>query len=666
LTKYFHLTIGIYGEKGIDAFHKFAKENDIHTDHIDSITRIAEENEYDDIIERMVTRSEGTDVSAVVLFCSLQHANGLTDAAQRNPKASKFVWILSDSFDTTILDLKNICILTVQLTEDGISESFKDYFKAMNMLDAKWTKHIYMIEFWEDWFKCRLRNTSSRNYPALCTGKESMHNFTQSFHLQPIMSAVYAYVHGIQRLQEELCGNQSGICPNMMPFKRERLLQHLRNVSYENFLNTSLTFNKNGEVMAKYHIFNFHQVNSTKSFRFIGEWDGQKNREKLIMNTDDIMWFDAGNGSGIPQSYCSADCRFGYVKKEREGYPFEHCWKCHKCDKLQLIVNNECVTGLPGYIPNARRDRWIKREVLYLRWSDAVSILITVVSGIAVILTLAVLFIFLTFTENRTVKASGRELSCIILTGILLCFVTPFIFIGEPTDVRCCARTIAPGLALSMIYSALFMKINRVYRVFTSAKTTKRRPPLVRPKSQILITFGLLSIELLITAFGLLTDITHASETYYSDKEKLILECESASITFIGGLAYVMVLMVLSTVYAFKTRKFPRNFNESKYIGFTLYTTLATSVTFLAFYINVSDSVKESTLSAIAMLVIGLISLSGLFGQRLVVIFCMKEAVQADDNFSTRQPSSGELSRSPAVTDRHARTMPASDKVASG
>ncbi len=634
-TYYIIITPGIYGEKGIEAFHKLAKESNIYTDHIDSITRIAEDKEYEDIVEEMITRSEGTAVSTVVLFCSLQHSYGLTKAAQRNPKASKFVWVVSDSFDTTILDLNRISILSFQLIEEGLSTSFKNYFNDLNMQDPKWGKHIELVRFWEDWFHCRLGNTSNSNYPP-CTGEESLHNVTQSFVLRPIMSAVYAFVHGIQSLHKELCGNQTGFCPNMTPFKRERLLQHLRNVSFENFLNTSLKFTKNGEVTAMYQILGYKQVGTSKSFKTIGKWDGQKTGDRLIINPDDDMWFDAGNGS-IPQSYCSADCKFGYVKKKRDSYPFEYCWKCHKCDKLQIIVNNTCITGLPGYIPNAMRDKWVKRELLYLRWSDTVSILIAVFSAVAIILTLAVLFIFVTFHENRTVKASGRELSCIILTGILLCFITPFIFIGKPTDLICCVRSVTPGIPLSMIYSALFMKINRVYRVFTRAKITKQRPPLVRPKSQVLITFGLVSIEILITALGLLTHITHASENYYGDKQKLILECHSASITHLGSLSYVIILMVLSTVYAFKTRKFPRNFNESKYIGLTLYTTLATVITFFAFYFHTSDSVKESALTAIGILVIGLITLSGLFGQRLVIIFCAKE-VQPDDTPETAIP----------------------------
>lgn len=648
---HYHISLGIYGEKGIEVFHDLAKKNNIHTDHIDTITRIAKEEEYDDIIEEMVARVGETAVSTVIVFCSLQHSHGLTMAAQRNPKSSKFVWVLSDSFEaSTVTELNNICILTIQLKKEGL-DTFKHYFNKLNMKDPKWEKHPAIVQFWEQWFQCRVGNTSSRSYPE-CTGEESLANVSQSFIPQPITLAFYAFVQGLDNLQKELCGNQTGICPGMRHFQRARLLQHLRNVSFQNFFNTSLAFDTNGEVKAKkYRILNFQQVGTSKSYKCIGEWDGQKSGEKLDINLDDIMWFGAGNRS-IPQSYCSTDCDFGYVKIKREGYSFDHCWKCHECDKLQLIVNNTCIPGIPGYIPNAARNKWIKRYVLYLRWSDAISIIMVVVSVVAIIFALAVLFIFSTFHNNATVKASGRELSCIIITGILLCFIHVFLCIAKPTDVTCIARAVMPGFALSMIYSALFMKTNRVYRVFASAMITKRRPPLVRPKSQVLITFGLISIEILITVLGQLTNITRASENYNSDTKKLILECHSNSMSYVGSLLYIVVLMILSTVYAFKTRKFPRNFNESKYIGATLYISLAVSTLFVAFYLNAGDSTIQVTITAIGSLLIGLITLLGLFAQRLFIIFFVKDA-DADDSFTMRQYQSKENSRSSVGSQKH-------------
>ena len=649
------ISSGIYGELGIEEFHKIAKEQNIYTDHMGSINRITDDKEYDTLVEEMVARSEGTGISAVLLFCTLEHMQGITKAAERNLKASKFVWIASDSLDTAIRDKTKICILTIQLTEEGFSESFVNYFKKLNMLDQKWKQHVVLIKFWEDWFKCRLgNNPSSSSYNQSCSGKESMYNVTQGFTLQPVMSVVYAFAHALDRLQKELCPNQSGICTNMTSFRRERLLQHLRNVSFENFLNTSLTFNANGEVMAMYQIFNFHQDDSQTFYKLIGWWNGQKSakNERLVLNTTDVMWFEAGNGS-IPQSFCSAECEFGYVRQQKERYPFEYCWKCHKCDKLQLIVDNntKCETGLPGYIPNAKRDMWIKRELRYLKWTNTASIIIAVVSVISMIVTLAVLLIFLKYRNNRTVKASGRELSCIILTGIFLCFIIPFIFIAKPTDLVCAARQVTPVIALTMIYSALFMKINRVYRVFTSAKTTKQRPPLVQPKSQILITSGLIAVQILITLLCLIMHITRATETYYSAEENLVLECQIESRTYFSSISYVVVLMMLSTVYAFKTRKFPRNFNESKYIGITLYITLATTVLFFAFYLNTHDTIVESALCATGMLLLGLITLLGLFSQRLVVIFSNK-AAQVSDSFRA-WPASSEMGKGPVIVTKN-------------
>ena len=45
-----------------------------------------------------------------------------------------------------------------------------------------------------------------------------------------------------------------------------------------------------------------------------------------------------------------------------------------------------------------------------------------------------------------------------------------------------------------------------------------------------------------------------------------------------------MVLVLLCTVYAFKTRKIPENFNETKYIAFTMYSTCIVWLAFVPIY----------------------------------------------------------------------------------
>jgi len=51
-----------------------------------------------------------------------------------------------------------------------------------------------------------------------------------------------------------------------------------------------------------------------------------------------------------------------------------------------------------------------------------------------------------------------------------------------------------------------------------------------------------------------------------------------------------MLLIVVCTVYAVKTRKIPENFNESKHIGFTMYTTCVIWLAFVPIYFGTHNT----------------------------------------------------------------------------
>ena len=53
---------------------------------------------------------------------------------------------------------------------------------------------------------------------------------------------------------------------------------------------------------------------------------------------------------------------------------------------------------------------------------------------------------------------------------------------------------------------------------------------------------------------------------------------------------YNMLLISVCTVYAIKTRKVPENFNEAKFIGFTMYTTCVIWLAFVALYFGTGNS----------------------------------------------------------------------------
>ena len=71
--------------------------------------------DYVEVVWKIVERSKGTGVSVVLLFCTTEHSYGITRAAQNIGGATKFTWIASDAWDTTKVDLSNTAVLAVKL-----------------------------------------------------------------------------------------------------------------------------------------------------------------------------------------------------------------------------------------------------------------------------------------------------------------------------------------------------------------------------------------------------------------------------------------------------------------------------------------------------------------------------------------------------------------------
>ena len=71
--------------------------------------------DYVEVVWKIVERSKGTGVSVVLLFCTTEHSYGITRAAQNIGKSMKFTWIASDAWDTTKVHLSNTAVVAVKL-----------------------------------------------------------------------------------------------------------------------------------------------------------------------------------------------------------------------------------------------------------------------------------------------------------------------------------------------------------------------------------------------------------------------------------------------------------------------------------------------------------------------------------------------------------------------
>ena len=61
---------------------------------------------------------------------------------------------------------------------------------------------------------------------------------------------------------------------------------------------------------------------------------------------------------------------------------------------------------------------------------------------------------------------AGRELSFVLLFGILFCYCMTFVLVMKPNDYWCGAQKFGIGFCFSICYSALLTKTNRIARIF--------------------------------------------------------------------------------------------------------------------------------------------------------------------------------------------------------
>lgn len=309
-----------------------------------------------------------------------------------------------------------------------------------------------------------------------------------------------------------------------------------------------------------------------------------------------MLW--PGGGNQLPSSICSLPCKPGERKKLVKGIPC--CWHCERCDGYQYQLDEfHCKRCHFNERPNENHTSCTPIPIIKLEWSSPWAVVPVFIAIVGIIATLFVVVTFVRYNDTPIVKASGRELSYVLLTGIFLCYATTFLMIAEPDLSTCSLRRIFLGLGMSISYAALLTKTNRIYRIFEQGKKSVSAPRFISPASQLVITFSLISLQLVGVCIWFIVDPSHSVIDYEDQRTtnphfaRGILKCDISDLSLICLLGYSMLLMVTCTVYAIKTRGVPETFNEAKPIGFTMYTTCIVWLAFIPIFFGTSQSAEK-------------------------------------------------------------------------
>ncbi|XP_065155230.1 metabotropic glutamate receptor 2-like [Atheta coriaria] len=588
---------------------------------------VADEIAYDSIVQKLLTKPRAR---GAIVFGSDQEVAGVMRAVRRNNATGSFSWIGSDGWSARSLvsdgnEAEVEGTLSVQPQANPV-QGFEEYFLNLNVENNK--RNPWFVEFWEHHFQCLYPNSSrtpyNQNYKKMCTGKEQLSKQNTVFEdqLQFVSDAVMAFAYAIRDMHLELCKGRPGLCDAMKPTKGTELLKYLRKVNFEGLSGDRFHFDQNGDGPARYNIIHFKQTTPGK-YKWVRV--GEYHEGELRLNMQEIQFKLAHPKP--PESVCSLPCDLGQAKKYVEGESC--CWHCFNCTQYQIrdpFDETQCKECLPGTVPDALHVRCVDIPEEYLQPTSAWAIGAMAFSSTGILVTMFVCGVFIRHNDTPVVRASGRELSYVLLAGIFMCYAVTYALVFRPSDVVCGIQRFGAGFCFTVVYAALLTKTNRISRIFNAGKRSAKRPSFISPRSQLIICAGLVGVQVLINAVWMVISPPKAIHHYPTREDNLLVCSSYIDASYMIAFTYPILLIVICTVYAVLTRKIPEAFNESKHIGFTMYTTCVIWLAFVPLYFGTANHVAmRITSMSVTISLSASVTVVCLFSPKLYIILIRPE-----------------------------------------
>ncbi|XP_022106753.1 metabotropic glutamate receptor 1-like [Acanthaster planci] len=418
----------------------------------------------------------------------------------------------------------------------------------------------------------------------------------------PIYKSVYAFAHALDNMLHDLCPEMTIECTALAVrnVTGMDMVPYLRGVVFQ-APDGTFQFDPNGDPAGAY-LLSSVSVDSQGKIQWnqIGEWDSHLKPHALSMDDTAIMLL--GFPSGPPTSVCRDRCRSGFIEVPEKR---KCCWGCRQCAPNEKVLENECVACPSYYWPS--EDFTTCQDIVptTIDLQSPTILVLLALCGVGIFFVLTSLTGMFIYRNHPLIKATGREVSLVTLLGTLLAYVTVFPFLSYPTEASCGICEAMVSLCFTLTYAPTLLKVNRICRIFQAGKKSTRPPRLVRPKEQVLL------VVLLTTA-----QIPQLHGIFCLFQSGFIASC-----------VYNLLLILACCYYAFKTRKVPSNYNESKFIAVSVYSTLVLCLAAVPVYTTATIVLQKVATLCMAVLLNAYLTLVCVYLPKLYAARFVKDVV---------------------------------------
>uniref|UniRef100_A0AAY5ER96 G-protein coupled receptors family 3 profile domain-containing protein n=1 Tax=Electrophorus electricus TaxID=8005 RepID=A0AAY5ER96_ELEEL len=442
---------------------------------------------------------------------------------------------------------------------------------------------------WEEMFGCKFVVESQTNPLSgpQCTGLEKMESQGELYFdvIYNVYKAVYAIANAIHDMLICQPGKgpfKNGECPDIKLIRPKQVRKN-----YMKKLSVKILFN--GDVSASYDIINWHVGPEGKvAFVKVGQFDSLKMvfPPPVFVKLMEI----SPSALQVPVSVCSESCPPGTRKAVQKGKPV-CCYDCIPCATGEIsnaTDSTECNKCPERFWSSTDRTVCVPIQVEFLSFRDNMGIVLSVLSVAGATLTGTILAAFFHHRDTPLVRANNSELSFLLLISLELCFLCALPFIGRPVPWSCMLRHTLFGISFVVCLACVLSKTVVVLVAFRATLPGSNVMRYFGPFQQKAGIFLCTLVQVVVCVLWLVLAPPVPTESAGGELgARVVLLCAVGSVAgFTLVLGYISLLAGVCFIMAFLARKLPENFNEAKFITFSMLIFCAVWIAFVPAYVS--------------------------------------------------------------------------------
>ncbi|XP_047453756.1 G-protein coupled receptor family C group 6 member A [Mugil cephalus] len=581
-------TDGDYGRSALDHFVTRAAKNGICVAFKSVLPQsVSNQDVMSAIREAAETITNSPKVQVILSFAKPAHMTYLfrelkeqTLRAGQNLESMRRVWVASDSWSSSSIVCKNTTLEEIGHVvgfnfKMGDMSSFAEYLSRLETAEHNHTtNNSFLQEFY-----MQFNGTKGPADPELASkAVNTLREHIQADTILGVEMAVSAIAHAVA----SICVSRDCETPGkVQPWEALEKLQKqefkLREKSYK--------FDKNGDINQGYDVVMWRSDGRNICIHdVVAEYHPHNNTFTPIRHSTLNLFLDLRH----IVSKCSNSCVPGEFKKTVEG---QHtcCYECINCTENYYSNDTDmdqcrsCDTNTE-WSPEGSSS-CIPKTVRFFFWQDGFAVVLVTFAALGILLTLLVSALFLHQRDTPVVKAAGGPLSQVILFSLVVSYISVMLFVGQPNDLQCKARQVLFGASFTLCVSCILVKTLKILLAFQF--NPELQAILRKLNHPYIIVTVCMAGQFVICVCWLVFKSPFKDVT--RQPTALLKECNEGSYLAFGVmLGYIAVLAFVCFICAFKGRKLPQQYNETKFITFSMLLYLISWLLFVPVYVTTS------------------------------------------------------------------------------